>query len=204
MDFIDSREDCNPGIPNNDPPSNTIFRTDRLFFRNFFISDTCAVHQYASDPIVTEMTYWGPYNDSDTEIFIQNAINRSEEDPRILFDFAVISGDQGSPLLIGGSKLHITDRENREGEIGYYLERGSWKKGFATEIANALLQFGFDRLNLHRIMAMCFLENLASAHILEKVGMKKEGVLRQHRLNNGRWIDSSLYSILDQEWTKRQ
>lgn len=60
MDFIHSREDCNTGTPNYDPPLNALSRTDRLFIRNFHLSDIYAVHQYASDPpIVTEMTYVG-------------------------------------------------------------------------------------------------------------------------------------------------
>lgn len=83
MDFIHSREACNTGIPNNDPPLNAFSRTDRLFIRNFHPSDTYAVHQYTSDPIVTEMTYWGPYNESATEGFVQKSIKRSEENPRI-------------------------------------------------------------------------------------------------------------------------
>lgn len=74
----------------------------------------------------------------------------------------MISDDRESSHLIGGSKLHITDRDNREGEIRYYRERESWRKGFATEIANAHLKIGFEYLNLHRIMALCFAENRAS------------------------------------------
>lgn len=74
MDFIHSREDCNTGTPNYDPPLNALSRTDRLFIRNFHLSDIYAVHQYASDP---------PYNEGDTEGFVQKAIKRSEENPRI-------------------------------------------------------------------------------------------------------------------------
>ena len=54
------------------------------------------------------------------------------------------------------------------------------------------------------MVALCFVENRGSAHVLEKIGMTREGTLRKHRLKEGRWVDSFLYSILDPEWTSFQ
>lgn len=66
-----------------------------------------------------------------------------------------------------------------------------------------LLKFGFEEKGLHRIEARCDPENIGSQKILEKVGMKKEGKLRQNlRMGNG-WRDSLLYGILEGEWQKR-
>ncbi len=200
MTFTRFQSEKNPENPGDKKPLNALFKTDRLVFRNFQASDIRSAHRYASDPIVTRMTYWGPYDYIESEGFLQKTILRSQENPRMFFDLAIILNDQESSRLIGGCKLHITDGGNREGEIGYYLEQQSWGKGFATETANALLAFAFDRLDLHRIAAMCFVENRDSAHVLEKIGMQREGTLRQHRLKNGKWIDSYLFSVLDQDW----
>ena len=179
-----------------------LFETGRLLFRNFHHSDRDSVHRYASDLVVTRMTYWGPYTLRDTDVFIQRAIRNAEATPRSFFDLAIVprEGDPEKFRLIGGCKIHITDHANREGEIGYYLERESWKKGLATESARALLSFGFTCLGLHRMTGLCFTENRGSARVLEKIGMTREGVLRKHRMKEGQWVDSFLYSILDSEW----
>ena len=188
-----------------DPEDLFLFDSERLLFRNFHLSDTNAVHRYASDPLVTQMTYWGPYSLTESESFIRRAIRNATGNPRSFYDLAIVSKESG-PLSfpIGGCKIHVTDRENGEGEIGYYLERKSWNQGFATETARALLSFGFARLGLHRMVALCFVENRGSAHVLEKIGMVREGILRKHRLKEGRWVDSFLYSILDPEWKSFQ
>ncbi len=187
------------------PENPFLFESDRLLFRNFSLTDTDAVHRYASDPLVTRMTYWGPYTRRDTESSIRRGIRNAAGNPRSFYDLAIVSKEKG-PLSfpIGGCKIHVTDRENREGEIGYYLEQASWNQGFATETARALLSFGFSRLGLHRMVALCFVENRGSAHVLEKIGMSREGILRKHRLKEGRWVDSFLYSALVPEWQTPQ
>jgi RimJ/RimL family protein N-acetyltransferase len=63
-----------------------------------------------------------------------------------------------------------------------------------------LTVFGFEQVRLHRIWAGCDPENLASARVLEKVGMKREARLRENLWMRGRWRDSLIYSILDKEW----
>lgn len=187
------------------PESPLCFESERLLFRTFYESDTDAVHGYASDPFVTRMTYWGPYTRSETESFLRRALRNAAEIPRSFYDLAIVSKERG-PLSppVGGCKIHVADRENREAEIGYYLEQKSWNRGFATETARTLLSFGFSHLRLHRMVALCFVENQRSAHVLEKIGMTQDGILRKHRLKEGRWVDSFLYSILDSEWESRQ
>jgi [ribosomal protein S5]-alanine N-acetyltransferase len=104
--------------------------------------------------------------------------------------------------LIGGCGIHESNPDNKEGWIGYCLNREYWHEGYATETAKALIAFGFKRLRLHRIFATCDPANKASAHVLEKVRMQCEGHLRQHRWAKRRWRDSLLYAILDQEWKR--
>lgn len=125
------------------PENPFLFESDRLLFRNFSLTDTDAVHRYASDPFVTRMTCWGPHTRRDTESFIQRAIRNAAGNPRSFYDLAIVSKEKG-PLSfpIGGCKIHVTDRENREGEIGYILEQTSWNQGFATETARPLSPSG--------------------------------------------------------------
>ena len=91
-------------------------------------------------------------------------------------------------------------RGAEEGEIWYLVEPESWGKGIATEAAKHLLDFGFGELGLHRIWATCLPENPASARVLEKVGMRKEGFLVGNLKIHGVWKSSFLYATLAEEW----
>jgi len=140
---------------------------------------------------------WGPNTEEETTGFIQRVLAAQNEQPRRDYTLAVVVRNEDK--LIGGCTINVSNPDNREGWIGYCLNRGFWGKGYATEAANALVDFGFDRLNLHRIFATCDPANVASAHVLEKVGMKREGRIREHAWTKGRWRDSLLYAILEQE-----
>jgi RimJ/RimL family protein N-acetyltransferase len=105
-----------------------------------------------------------------------------------------------SEQLIGNCGLRVNNPQQREGNIGYELAPGYWGCGYATEAARAMLAFGFDGLGLHRIWAECVADNVASAHVLQKLGMRCEAHLREHEHFKGRWWDSLVYAMLDHEW----
>jgi len=172
--------------------------TDRLTLREFKERDWQAVHAYASDPEVVRHVEWGPNTEEDTRAFIQRALAQQQEQPRSNYGFAVVLKKQD--LLIGACGIRISNPDQREGWIGYVFNRRFWGQGYATEAARALVAFGFDQLDLHRIFATCDPANVASARVLEKTGMRCEGHLREHKWQKGRWRDSLLYAILDHEW----
>jgi RimJ/RimL family protein N-acetyltransferase len=91
-------------------------------------------------------------------------------------------------------------RGAEEGEIWYLVEPESWGAGIATEAAKHLVDFGFRELGFHRIWATCLPENPASARVLEKLGMRKEGSLVKNLKIHGVWKSSFLYAILSEEW----
>jgi len=93
-------------------------------------------------------------------------------------------------------------RGAEEGEIWYLVKPESWGKGIATEAATHLLDLGFGELGLHRIWATCLPENPASARVLEKVGMRKEGFLLRNLKIHGVWRSSFLYAMLAEEWSR--
>ncbi|MEM3699816.1 MAG: GNAT family N-acetyltransferase [Candidatus Bathyarchaeia archaeon] len=130
-----------------------VIETERLRLRDFEEADWEAVHEYASDPEVVRYIDWGPNTLADTQNFIKRALARQKEQPRRGYDLAVVLKAQNR--IIGGCGIHISNPENREGWIGYVLNRKFWGKGYATETAKALLKFSFEKLNLHRIFATC-------------------------------------------------
>lgn len=175
-----------------------VARTERLALRDFEEADWTSVHSYASDPQVVRYMDWGPNTDKESKNFVSRAIAFQKVQPRRNYTLAIVL--KHKERLIGGCGIHVSGPDNREGWIGYCLHRDFWGKGYATETAKALLNFGFDQLDLHRIFATCDPANVKSERVLEKIGMKREGHLREHKWTKGEWRDSLLYAILEHEW----
>ena len=172
--------------------------TESLIIREFNEGDFTSIHTYASKPEVTMYLPFGPNNEVDTQIFLKKAINYQIENPRYDYEFAVIMKQSNN--LIGGCGIHFTSISNKEGSIGYCYDKQYWGNGFASEVAKAILNFGFNELGLHRIFATCHPDNIGSARVMQKIGMQKEGRLREHKFQKGSWRDSFIYSILDYEY----
>jgi [ribosomal protein S5]-alanine N-acetyltransferase len=172
--------------------------TERLVLREYVADDIDAVHAYASDPAVVEFMLWGPNTPDETAQFVERAIQCSTERPRTTFGLALTLRDGGT--LLGGCGLHIREPAHSAAEIGYCLARPAWGRGYATEAAGALLEFGFVQLGLHRIYAMCDTRNVASSRVLAKCGMRREGHFVEDVRHRGAWRDSLYYAILEREW----
>lgn len=83
----------------------------------------------------------------------------------------------------------------------YLLNRRFWGCGYMSEAIRALLRFGFDELELQRIFGHCDLDNPASARVMEKAGMAREGVLRQERWIKDQWRDVIVYAAIASDGT---
>src|SRR5262245_16020840 len=174
------------------------FETKRLILRDFQIDDWKAVHEYARDPKVVAFVPWGPNSADQTIEFVRTTIAEAGRPNRKKFELAIVL--KGEDRLIGGVGLRLSGTENRDAGMGYVLHPGFWNRGLATETAAAIVEFGFRRHGLHRIWAECDPANAASARVLEKIGMIREGLLRQHKWYKEDWRDSLIYSILYPEW----
>ena len=177
-------------------------QTKRLTLREFEATDWKAVHRYAADYRVVRYMKWGPNSEDESRDFVARAIAEQTAVPRTHHNFAITLAATGQ--VIGACGLVVRSAEERTGWIGYCLNRAFWRQGYGTEAARLLLAFGFDELGLHRVYATCDTENLASARILGKIGMIREGRLREHQQIKGRWRDSYLFAILDREWDRLQ
>jgi len=101
---------------------------------------------------------------------------------------------------IGTCGYHQWQKVHQRAEIGYDLEKASWKQGIMTEALRALLQFGFDHMELNRVEALVYVENEASVRLLERLGFQKEGLLRQYFRRGAMYYDHWLLSLLKAEW----
>ena len=174
-----------------------ILETKRLIFREFKESDFQAVHAYASDIEVVRYMEFGPNIEKDTIYFIQTQMQHQNEQPRRIFDLALIH--KADSKLIGACSIVIAHPQNKEGFIGYILNKDYWNQGYITEAAGEIIKFGFKELRLHRIYATCHPDNIGSYRVMDKIGMQREGVLREDKFVRGKWRDSCIYSILEQD-----
>ncbi|KAB7665406.1 GNAT family N-acetyltransferase [Bacillus sp. B1-b2] len=175
-------------------------KSDRITLREMEEMDWIDVHQYASKEKVCQYQPWGPNTEEESKDFVKQVIVDAKKETRTRFVFAIM--EKKTERMIGSVEFHIQDITNKTGEIGYIINPEAWGNGFATEAASILLEFGFTQFKLHRIYATCDPRNLASSRVLEKIGMTKEGRLRENMLLKEGWRDSLLFSILEQEWNK--
>jgi [ribosomal protein S5]-alanine N-acetyltransferase len=140
---------------------------------------------------------WGPNTEPDTKGFVKKAIAWRASKPRTHYELAITLRKSGE--LIGGCGIEKRP-PRKDGIIGYILNKPHWNKGYATEAVRALVEFGFTRLALHRIAALCDPLNIGSNRVLEKAGMTLEGHLREDFPVRGRWRDTMIYAILEREW----
>ncbi|KZE68870.1 acetyltransferase [Fictibacillus phosphorivorans] len=175
-----------------------MLKTDNISLRELVCEDWKAIHQYASQEIVSQYQPWGPNSENDSISYVSEVIEESKKVPRVRFAQAIIETNSGK--LIGAGELMIKSIINREGEIGYIIHPDYWGKGYATEAAHLLLKLGFTNLNLHRIFATCDPRNQNSEKVLRKLGMTFEGRIRESILLKDGWRDSLIYSMLENEW----
>lgn len=171
--------------------------TKRLILREFQLDDWPAVMAYHAD--VRYQRYY-PQREVTAvaaQAFVQMFLDQQAEQPRTKFQLAVTL--KSNHILIGNCGIRKASAEAHQADLGYELAPEHWGNGYATEAAQAMLHFGFAQLKLHRVWAECIAENSGSARVLEKLGMKLEGRLRDDQWFNGRYWDTFRYGILSGE-----
>jgi ribosomal-protein-alanine N-acetyltransferase len=177
-----------------------VIETERLILRPLTMADDEAVFAYASDPQVSKyVTFETAKSINDSRMFLETSVQNYAEgkDP---LNFAAILKKENK--LIGSlGYLHWSNVDKRI-EIGYALSRPYWNNGYVTEAARSLVAYCFANSDIMRIEARCRSEHDASARVMEKIGMKYEGLLRRNSFIKGEFWDMKIYSILRDEWQR--
>ena len=175
-----------------------VIETNRLTLREFSQQDFDAVHAYASDPLVTRFTSFGPNSPQETRDFLARTIEAASALPRRAYTFGVV--ERATARLIGSCGLEACDQTQRHYSFGYCFNRDVWRQGFGKEAARAIVDFGFERLGSHRLMALVFSGNAASAQILKGLGFRQEGMSTQSMYVRESWHDILTFAQLHSEW----
>lgn len=184
-------------------PLASIFRalptleTERLVLRALAAEDAGAIFAYSWDPEVARYTGWEPARSiEDAQAFIDSVLRRYQAGQPAGWG-VVHRADQ---RLIGTCGFTAYSPVSGSGFLAYALAREYWGKGLTTEAALKVIDFGFTVIGLHRVQATCLAENVASWRVMEKAGMRYEGVLKEFAFKEGKRWDVKVYSVLRSEW----
>lgn len=174
--------------------------TERLRLRPFAASDAPEVQRLAGDRDVAHPTLNipHPYEDGMAEAWI--VTHRESFAAGDTLTLAVT--DKESGRLLGAIGLRLVPRFSHA-EMGYWIGKPYWNRGYGSEAARAVLGYAFDVLQLHRIFARHMTRNPASGRVMQKIGMQYEGRMREHAMRWGQFEDLDYYGILRSEYDEQ-
>ena len=171
--------------------------TPRLVLRAFALEDAPAVTAHLGTPEIAANTARipFPYEQHMAETWIASHGRDWDEQREVTFAVTLA----GTGTLIGAVGL-VLDLANRQAELGYWLGKPYWGRGYASEAARRIVGWGFDELDLNRIHAGYLTHNPASGQVLTKLGMQHEGLRREHLIKNGQPVDVVVTGLLRRDW----
>ncbi len=168
-----------------------------ILLRELKVSDADEMYKHVKD---IEISKWTanipfPYPEGESKKFILKTqrMRRSKK----LYSFGIVLKVTGN--VIGVVSLMKVNEKNKNSEIGYWIAKRYWNKGYMTGAVRLMTEFGFRELRLHRIYAKPFKENIASRKVLEKSGFALEGEIRENIMKYNKWHNTLLYGILNKK-----
>jgi ribosomal-protein-alanine N-acetyltransferase len=175
-----------------------VLTTERLTLRPFELSDAADLHRLAGAAEVAYNTLRipHPYPEGAAAEWIATHQQMFEEKREVVF--AITLRDSGE--FVGTIGIHLMPFD--KAEIGYWIGVPYWGRGYATEAAGSVIRYGFEELGLNRIESNHFTRNPSSGRIMEKSGMRYEGLLRQAVKKGDEYLDIKFYGILREDWER--
>lgn len=167
----------------------------RVALRELRSDDWVHARLLDADPEVTRFQENDATTEADTRRYIDEAMAAAAAVPRRRFELAITLPPADD--FVGRVALNVRRPEHREAELWYAVRRDHWGRGIATLACRTLLHFGFEQLDLHRVWADTDPRNAASIRLLEKLGFKREGLLRENYWLGGEWCDSLVFGLLE-------
>ena len=171
-------------------------RTPRLVLRAPTRRDAKPIHaaiQETLDDLIPWLPWAHPdYSLLDTRHFL--AVARRMRRRGLSFDYVMQAQADGT--IFGMISLHRIDWLRHSAGLGYWVRRSAWNRGIATEAGRGLIEAGFRSYGLHRIEAHVAPQNRVSQSVVEKLGLKREGIARGLESLNGEFVDHIQYAIL--------
>lgn len=178
--------------------------TSHFTLRRFSRRDLDALYEAVSKSL-PELSAWLPwarpgYDRDDAIGFVRDSMQAWRENRA--FDFSIRRHNQPNRHL-GNISIWTVSRSSRTGEIGYWVRSDETGRGIATEATARMLRVGFEQMGLHKVTLRIGVGNVGSERVAMKLGFRPEGILREELQVGGRWMDHTLYSLLEHETSNR-
>lgn len=177
---------------------NKTITTKRLLLRMFQTEDASEVTKLCNNYNIFKNTLYLPYPYSieDALSWIENHIENFNDNRS--YEFAIT--DKVTGKLYGA--IALTNNQNfNNGELAYWVGETFWGNGYATEASKAIIEFAFTEKQYHKVYARYFNSNLSSGRVLQKIGMKQEGILKDHVMKEKQYKDLVYYGIIKHKLT---
>jgi Acetyltransferases, including N-acetylases of ribosomal proteins len=179
-------------------PGAVFLRGDRVTLRTVEREDLDFVHAEKNKPAVHRSLVWPyPENRDALEEFLFEG--DADADVKLLI---AVDGEDDDPELVGSIGLDVDERP-ATGEVGLWIAPEYWGEGYGTEASRVLVDYAFDERNLHRLQARVMATNDASRRVWEKLGFELEGRLRQNQFDDGEYVDTLYFGLLEDEYRER-
>ncbi len=155
-----------------------VISTTRLILREFVPTDWEAVSSFLSDPDVTRYMHFSHYSRSDLRDWFDWCIENSQREQHAAYNWAITLRATEHPIGWLGIGVPSKPADAGERDFGFALDKRYWGRGYMTEALRAILAFEFGSMGSKRIYATCETDNVASARVMERVGMQYEGTFR--------------------------
>jgi RimJ/RimL family protein N-acetyltransferase len=176
---------------------NLTIETNRLLLRKFKLTDADKVTDVCNNYniFINTLSLPYPYTKDSAITWIECHEENFENDK--FYEFAICDKLTGE---LYGSMALSNNKKYKNGELAYMIGEPYWNKGFGTEAAQAMIRWAFDHKSYHKVYARYFVSNPASGRIMEKVGMKKEGLLKDQVIKEGQFMDLVYYGMINPKY----
>ena len=169
-----------------------VLETERLVLRKVEAGDIEDIFRYTNDPVFYEtMGRPSPFSAERTRAWVESFVDK----PGIW-----VMVRKADDMVIGDCGFCQVHEQAGRGEVSYALGQAYWNRGYATEAAKRVIQFGFEELGFNRIQAICNVANAASERVLQKAGLQYEGTLRHYIHHEGIPLDMKMYAVLKEDF----
>ena len=185
---------CSPMLEQASP-----LRTTRMTLRKYEAGDFEGLYDLFGREDVCRYLPFGPLDIDQARAKLEQRIGQAG----IAADgdgLMLVALDTATSRMLGEFMLRLNNAQSREGEVGWSIHPDFQGHGLATEGAGEMLRLGFERLELHRIVATCDPRNVASIRVMERLGMRREAVFVESEFLKGEWADEMVYAMLESEW----
>ncbi|MGP4076370.1 GNAT family N-acetyltransferase [Halobacillus sp. K22] len=170
--------------------------TGRLHLQPYELEQADRVAELAGDKAVAATTFVPhPYTLEDAQNWIRTHEEWIKEGKAYPMAMVLKSTNE----LVGTMTLRV-DHKHQKGELAYWVGRAYWGRGYASEAAARMVEYGFKTLNLHRVWSAAMSENPASTRVMQKAGLSYEGRLKHDIYHRGEYKDIDVYGMIADEY----